>query len=507
MHKTSLPLIPITLLLSVSCAWGQAVSLDHQPMTPTQAALSDLVLTELLAATGGEEGLFRAVTGANRQPTQKLFLSVPDAALQLGTITYERNPEFVLASLWDQAAMCQQASPVSAPAAAGDHTKSKRTQGDTDATGTPQTMQLASAKVVSTKTVSIPNTGQWSAVRAHDRAPDWFIEVTPNLGTSGTEAVQRFSFLPKDAVPGATPDTVLKFSTPLTADYGTRVVYRQQAVLMRATKLPFTASAQVTSLVPLNFNVRTVGAAAGFYFNAGEKRVMQLVNLPAKGAVSPAQDAHLGTRVLQSPNGAYVLGREVSTGAYSLVDAMRSVHPATGAASLQRVWTTLTKGNCADSDLVLNTAGDLVFLCNGTGKLVYQNTGGSKPCQLLTLSNAGELICRSDRIDGEVVFQTKAPAASTKADTLVTTQQAYQKTWQQLTGTATKTFSFTGQYTGDRVISPVMQCTDSVETLPVKPAACAQAVAKTRADQYCPATRTTLARLRGNTQDTASSQP
>lgn len=510
MRKLFPTLLPITLSLGAPCASGQQLtSLDHVPKSLMQQVLSEQVLAELLKATGGDDGLFRKVTGTGRLSTQKLFVSIPDAALEIGSISYPQSPEFRVSMLWDQAAMCQGTAPV----APGGKTKPTADKSASDDQSVVQTMRLAAASVNSVRSLTIPNSGTWSTVRVNDRAPEWAVDVEPAFDFSGEVPTQRYRFLPPGSAPAALPDTELKFSSPLTADYGTKVVYRQQVVMMRGRNLPFVATAQVTSAAPLQFNVRTLGQSADFSFRENEQRVMQLINLPADGTAAPAQDASLGARALQSPDGAYLLGRD-SSGAYTVVDAMQSHRAAGGAPTLKRVWTSPARGSCADSDLALNTAGDLVFRCNATATYLYRNSDGSKPCRILTLNAVGQLMCYSDRVSfnapeaaAKLVFSTRAAIPAANAGQAVVTQHAYEMTWEQLTGRPTSTFSFTGQYSGDRVISPVVSCKDPVMTLPSQPTACTQAVNTTNANVICQDTRTVMARLRGRSQDTARTQP
>lgn len=113
MRKLLPTLMPITLSLGAPCVSGQQLtSLDHAPKSPTQQVLIERVLAELLNATGLDDGLFRKVTDTDRLSTQKLVVSIPDAALEMGRISYPRPPEVRVSSLWEQAAMCQGPAPV-----------------------------------------------------------------------------------------------------------------------------------------------------------------------------------------------------------------------------------------------------------------------------------------------------------------------------------------------------------------------------------------------------------
>lgn len=505
MRKPSLSLLPITLSLGMTSAWGQLTSLDHLTKSPMQQVLGERVLAELLAATGGDDGLFLKVTGSKRLPNQKLFVSIPDSVLQLGRISYPRPPDFLTATLWDQAAMCQGTAPV---AAGGNTGKPARNR-----TSGTQMTQLVGASVVSTKSTTIPNTGTWSNVRVDEHGPEWSVNVDPDFDYSTPVPTQRYQFQPAVTTPQALPATELKFSAPLTAEYGTKVVYRQQAVVMRGKRLPFVATAQVSSAAPLQFNVRTAAPSTDFSFRDNEQRVVMLKNEPAHGAAVPAEDAALGERVLQSANGVFLLGRD-SNGAYTIVDATQSHRPATGNPTLKRVWNSPGSTKCADSDLALNTAGDLVFRCGNVGNVIYLNADGTKPCRILTVSAEGQLMCFSDRVAAndpaaatKLVFSTQAVIAEAKAPSPTVTQHAYAMTWQQLTGNPALSLSFTGEYSGDRVVTPVLNCKDPAVALPSQPGACARTVASTNANEICADTRTVMARLRGRTQDTAGSQP
>lgn len=510
MRKTLLRVLPIALSLGAPAGWAEYVSLDHAPMSPTQAALAERVLAQLLTATGGEAALFRKVTGAERLPTQELFVSIPAAALQTGRISYPREPQFVVATVWDLAAQCQLDASATAPTAAANNTSNP--SHDRDGGGV-QAVHLPAASVNSNRTYSVANTGMWSAVGGEGLARALAIEVSPEYLYDQGIPYQAFSFLASGQHPADAPATVLRFEAPLTAAYGTKVVYRKQTVVQRGARLPFVATAQVTSAAPLQFNVRTLGASSGFYFDANEQRVMHLANMPANGAAVAATDARLGARVLTSPDGAYLLGRESGTatsGAYSLVDAVHSQRPASGPGTLSRIWTTRTKGACSHSDLALNTAGDLVAVCDGVATWIYKNTDGSRPCRYLAITNAGALVCYSEPIGAgdpgavdKTVFRTADAVKPPDPAVLVNTQHPYALTWLQLTGSAQQDFSFSGEYSGDRVVTPVISCQDDPVKLPAPRAACERAVQTTSANVQCADARAQVARLRGKALDTA----
>ncbi len=470
MKSWRLSLIHAGIALWAVSSWAQqappapvkaAVKTGAVDQTPSELALSAEMEGFLAKALGGEDQLWLKVAGAPKLPNQTLEIFVPSAAIKLGDLVYSPKARFKVQSETQSLDNCVQPW--------------------TDGQRPPPPLRRQVQSVA-----QVTNTGTWSTVRSKEHQSDHALSISATvhfpLGIGSVTSTYDFSKLETSRIETTTGQEVqkidtLSIDTTLKAGALQSVVYQSEVVMLEGDQAPYKATAEVNSNAPIRFVVQTDGFTPAVAFMARGGYIPALDNTRPLGS-NVADDVYLGDKVVVSNDGAYVFGRERGTGmaragTYSVVD-----FPASNATTLSRIWSPLTNNTCGlDMDLVLTAEGKLQIRC---GSAVRWDAGVStakgNPCYYLAfLGNRGELACYNQNpnlivSDTEKQAAWKAPVYSTKSTSKVAEGATAQPfsiekkfTLAELIGRPTHEFVFSGQYSGNQVVSGPTYCSFTYE--------------------------------------------
>ena len=465
-------LIPTGLMLTAGAGWAQtAPGTPAAPPAPsqlapsrTQLALNDEVIALLVKELGGEDQLFRKVTGSARQFNQTLKITVPDAALQREPISYDGSVRLAVAGVMDYIPNCDDKK----------------------------------AKTNSKKKKPFPFSASWSSVRSDALGVARPISVGTSISAANGMVVSAYSFdPPSPPTINASTQEPLQLDDAMSANPHTLAAYRKQVVVLRGNQTMFQAKARVNSNVPIHFSVETQGTNTPFYIMADSPRITALSAAPGAAGTDSDTQASLGDSLLVSKDGAWMLAKEQGSdlwGSYSVLDATRSkrlpqaIVPA-------RVWNIGNRA-CGESDLTITRGGDLVWTCEG--QMQWQSSNyGDKGCRYLAFGDLGELICYSANVEGMdsakaatlIVWRNNRKGSPPDPSSLRVTTTEYQRTVFELTGQPSQEITLKGMYSGDHVVSVEFSCADEPLKLPNDAAACkARGEEAPQAHKLCPQT-------------------
>lgn len=341
-------------------------------LSPHEALLSDAIRGYLTRALGSQDALMSKLRpDLVLLPGQTLQIVVPGKYIVPGRITFDKAARLQVLSHSDGEENCNGSQPFK-----------KVVQVYSSATTGASYSQTKAESSSTTHSVSV------NLSMGDGEAQEFAINQF-QAGYSFSDSYGSGSSSEAGGTMNATQSVLTE--TDITVDPGQYVSVQNEVVTLVGDNSQYTGSATVAADAPIDFYLSTQGFNQLYPGMDMTRRVAGWGNsLNANNVQTPKAYA-MGNRVIFSPDGAFVFGRETGTtdrsrlGTYSVINLIDGT----------RLWAPVTNTCGMQHELYLDTWGHFYIMCGGV-KIWDAKTDNTsqQPCHYLTfLGDRGELGC------------------------------------------------------------------------------------------------------------------
>lgn len=430
-------------------------------LSPHEALLSDAIHAYLLKALGSEDALMSKLKpDLVLLPGQSLQVVVPGKYIVPGKISFDRGAQLQVLSNTDGEENCNGSQPFK-----------KSVQVYSSATTGATYSQTRADSNSTTRSVSVN-------LSLGDGIGQEFALNQFQAGYSFSDSYESGNSSEAGTTTTATSSVLTQ--TDVTVDPGQYVSVQNEVVALTGSNSQYTGTATVDADAPIDFYLTTQGFTQLFTGMDMRRRVAGWgYSLNAKNVNTPRAYA-MGNRVIFSPDGAFVFGRETGTADRSRLGTYSVINLIDGS----RLWAPVTNTCGMQHDLFIDAWGHLYIMC-GNVKVwdaKTDNTTGM-PCHYLTfLGDRGELGClrmdpanASNTADHNWLLNAPTWRSGKTAVASMTTGRAtsVQKFTASLSGlvrgaTGNIPFRFHGIYQGQLQVAGPTVCIITYESVPDK---------------------------------------
>lgn len=420
-------------------------------LSPHEALLSDAIRAYLIKALGSEDALMHKLQpGLVLMPGQTLDIVVPGQYIKPGKIAFGKGTQFQVLTNSDGEENCN-----------GQQQLKKTVQVYSSATTGASYSNAKAESSSTTHSVSVN-------LSIGDGVGQEFAINQFQSGYSFSDSYGSGSSSETGGGMNATQSVLTQ--TDIVVDPGQYVSVQNEVITLTGNNSEYTGTATVSASAPIDFYLTTRGFSLLYAGMDMSRRVAGWGNSLNADNAQTARASAMGNRVIFSPDGAFVFGRETNTtdrtrmGTYSVINLTDGT----------RLWSPVTNTCGMQHELYVDTWGHLYIMCGNTKVWDAKTDNSSQmPCHYLTfLGNQGELGClrqnpaaatsaaeRAYIVDYPVWRSGKTTATSMSAGRSTSTHK-FTASLRDIANVQTTDvpFRFQGLYTGQLQVSGPSTC-------------------------------------------------